>query len=36
MPMYNLIDYSDYYKKTSEHLWEYYNDYPNYDITDSE
>ena len=28
MPMYNLIEYSDNYSKTSRSLWEYYNDEP--------
>ena len=26
MPMYNLIEYSDNYMKTSESLWQYYRD----------
>ena len=26
MPMYNLIEYSDYYSKTSGSLWLYYTD----------
>ena len=26
MPMYNLIEYSDNYAKTSERLWQYYRD----------
>ena len=29
MPMYNLIEYSDNYSKTSESLWQYYKDDPN-------
>ena len=29
MPMYNLIEYSDNYAKTSESLWQYYRDEPN-------
>ena len=29
MPMYNLIEYSDNYRKTSGSLWEYYRDKPN-------
>ena len=28
MPMYNLIDYSDAYSKTSGSLWQYYTDEP--------
>ena len=28
MPMYNLIEYSDNYSKTSESLWQYYKDIP--------
>ena len=38
MPMYNLIEYSDAYLKTSGHFWEYYRDEPaldnNGNITD--
>ena len=38
MPMYNLIEYSDAYSKTSESLWQYYRDKPaldnNNNITD--
>ena len=36
MPMYNLIGYSDNYSKTSGSLWQYYKDYPNDNLTDSE
>ena len=36
MPMYNLIEYSDNYSKTSGSLWQYYKDDPNDNITDSE
>ena len=36
MPMYNLIEYSDNYSKTSESLWQYYTDDPNDNITQSE
>ena len=36
MPMYNLIEYSDNYSKTSESLWQYYKDNPNDNLTDSE
>ena len=32
MSMYNLIEYSDNYPKTSGCFWQYYNDYPNYQI----
>ena len=30
IPMYNLIEYSDNYSKTSESLWQYYKDDPNH------
>ena len=36
MPMYNLIEYSDNYLKTSGSLWQYYRDGPNDIITGSE
>ena len=36
MPMYNLIEYSDNYSKTSGTLWQYYGDEPNKILTDSE
>ena len=36
IPMYNLIEYSDNYSKTSGSLWQYYKDHPNYNITGSE
>ena len=36
MPMYNLIEYSDSYSKTSGSLWQYYKDEPNDNLTDSE
>ena len=36
MPMYNLIEYSDNYSKTSGNLWEYYRDEPNDNLEDSE
>ena len=36
MPMYNLIEYSDNYSKTSASLWQYYIDDPNDNITQSE
>ena len=35
MPMYNFIEYSDNYSKTSGSLWQYYNDIPNNNIVDS-
>ena len=34
--MYNLIEYSDNYSKTSASLWQYYKDDPNNNITRSE
>ena len=36
MPMYNLIEYSDNYSKTSGRLWQYYKDEPNDNLADSE
>ena len=36
MSMYNLIEYSDNYSKTSGSLWQYYKDDPNDNIADSE
>ena len=36
MPMYNLIQYSDNYSKTSGSLWQYYKDEPNDNLVDSE
>ena len=36
MVMYNLIEYSDIYAKTSGSLWQYYRDEPNDNLTDSE
>ena len=35
MPMYNLIEYSDNYSKTSESLWQYYKDEPNDNLEES-
>ena len=35
MPMYNLIEYSDNYSKTSGSLWQYYKDAPNDNLTNS-
>ena len=34
--LYNLIEYSDNYSKTSEDLWQYYIDEPNATYADSE
>ena len=36
MPMYNLIEYSDNYTKTSGSLWQYYRDQPYDNLADSE
>ena len=36
MPMYNLIEYSDNYAKTSGSLWQYYKDDPNNNLADPE
>ena len=36
MPMYNLIEYSDNYVKTSGRLWRYYRDEPNNNLANSE
>ena len=36
MPMYNLIEYSDNYAKTTGSLWQYFRDEPDYNIEDSE
>ena len=36
MPMYNLIEYSKNYSKTSGGLWKYYRDDPNDNIKQSE
>ena len=36
MPMYNLIEYSDNYSKTSGSLWQYYKDDPNVNLANSE
>ena len=36
MSMYNLIEYSDNYSKTSGSLWQYYKDDPNDNVTQSE
>ena len=34
--MYNLIEYSDNYAKTSESLWQYFKDEPDDDLEGSE
>ena len=34
--MYNLIEYSDNYAKTSGSLWQYYRDEPNNNLTEPE
>ena len=34
--MYNLIEYSDNYSKTSGSLWQYYKDEPNDNLADFE
>ena len=36
MPMYNLIEYSNNYSKTSGGLWQYYKDEPNDNLANSE
>ena len=36
MPMYNLIEYSDNYGKTSGSLWQYFRDEPDDNLADSE
>ena len=36
MPMYNLMEYSDNYAKTSGSLWQYYSNEPNDSLTESE
>ena len=36
MPMYNLIEYSDNYAKTTGSLWQYFRDEPDDNIEDSE
>ena len=36
MPMYNFIEYSDNYAKTSGYLWQYYKDEPNENLENSE
>ena len=36
IPMYNVMEYSENYSKTSERLWQYYGDEPNATETNSE
>ena len=36
MPMYNLIEYSDNYSKTSGSSWHYYKNEPNDNLANSE
>ena len=36
MPMYNLIEFSDNYSKTSQSLWQYNRDQPNDNLESSE
>ena len=36
MPMYNLIEYSDNYAKTSGSVWQYFRDEPDDNLADSE
>ena len=36
MPMYNLIEYSDNYSKTSGNLWQYDRDDPNDNLAEFE
>ena len=36
MPMYNLIEYSDIYSKTSGSFWQYYKDEPDDNLANSE
>ena len=36
MPMYNLIEYSDIYSKTSGSFWQYYKDEPDGNLANSE
>ena len=35
MPMYNLLEYSKNYRKTTSSLWNYYRDEPNSNIGDN-
>ena len=36
MPLYNLLEYSDSYPKTSRSLWQYYRGKPDDNLADSE
>ena len=36
MPLYNLLEYSDNYAKTSGSYWQFYRDEPNDNLADSE
>ena len=36
MPMYNLIEYTENYSKTSRKIWQYYKDEPNDNLANSE
>ena len=36
MPVYNLLEYSNYYSETLGSLWQYFKDKPNDNLTDSE
>ena len=36
MPMYNLVEYSKTYRKTTGSSWKYYRDEPNSDTEDNE
>ena len=36
MPVYNLLEYSNYYSETLGSLWQYFKDEPNDNLTDSE
>ena len=36
MPMYNLIEYTENYSKTSGKIWQYYKDEPNDNLANSE
>ena len=36
MPMYNLIEYTKNYSKTSGKIWQYYKDEPNDNLANSE
>ena len=36
MPMYNLLEYTNNYSKSSGNLWQYYRDEPNDNVANSE